>query len=656
MEKVITLLKDLSAKVEKEGKKDAEQYDKFACFCKEQADDKLYAIEKSTAKIADLDAQIKALTAEIAELNGDISKLSKKVSNLESDIDTRTKKREGQHAKYEAKATDLNGAIASCEAAIEALKDSKGATTGKTSSALLALDNLPLPVAQAPGAVALLSKIKGAPKFQYQSNDIIATLEELLDTFKANKKDLDIEEFDTNSAFERTVLGLSNEKKFAEKEQAEKEALEAQKTETMETAKEDRSDEDADMASDNAFMKELTAQCEQKASDFDQRSTTRSDELTALSKATAELETGAAPNFEANSKLVGLQLNKASKVSSSPASFVQISSVQRQRSGQDAALERVRAFLVSAADRTSSRAIAAVAERVTLAEDHFVKVRGLIKDLLAKLKDDAKSEATQKGFCDKNMAKAIGKRDKANAQIEVANAKITSETANKEQLEDEINTLTKEIAELKKGFNEAQELRNTENSNNEQTIFEAKAGKASVDKALDVLNSFYKNAFLQKKYTPPKADRDGNTVGDLAPEIDQGTYHGSQGESKGIVGILEVIRSDFARTQKKTEDDEKTAVTDFETFEKDTNDDVDKKDKSIEKKEGEVKDAKAEILAQEQALKDAKALLDTGLQALEELEVMCVKGEETYAERVQKRNDEIAALKQAMTILDEWQN
>lgn len=35
---------------------------------------------------------------------------------------------------------------------------------------------------------------------------------------------------------------------------------------------------------------------------------------------------------------------------------------------------------------------------------------------------------------------------------------------------------------------------------------------------------------------------------------------------------------------------------------------------------------------------------------------MCVKGEETYAERVQKRNDEIAALKEAMTILDEWQN
>jgi len=34
---------------------------------------------------------------------------------------------------------------------------------------------------------------------------------------------------------------------------------------------------------------------------------------------------------------------------------------------------------------------------------------------------------------------------------------------------------------------------------------------------------------------------------------------------------------------------------------------------------------------------------------------MCVEGEETYAQRVAKREKEIAALKEAMVILDEWQ-
>jgi len=94
------------------------------------------------------------------------------------------------------------------------------------------------------------------------------------------------------------------------------------------------------------------------------------------------LKDGAVPNFSANKKLVGLQLRTAAK----SASFVQISSVQHQRSASEKVFQRVREYLVDAADRTGSKALSAVAVRVELAADHFVKVRGLIKDLIAKLK------------------------------------------------------------------------------------------------------------------------------------------------------------------------------------------------------------------------------------------------------------------------------
>merc|ERR1719421_533025 len=123
--------------------------------------------------------------------------------------------------------------------------------------------------------VALLSKLSGAPKFEYQSNDIIATLEDLLAQFKEMKKDLDFEEHDINSAFEKDRLGLQNEKKFAEKEKAEKEAIVESKTEQLEAAKSDRDDETADMNADNAFMDVLTKDCEEKARLFDQRSSLR---------------------------------------------------------------------------------------------------------------------------------------------------------------------------------------------------------------------------------------------------------------------------------------------------------------------------------------------------------------------------------------------
>jgi len=661
MEKVIGLLKDLSAKVAAEGKKEAAAYDKYACFCKEQADEKLYAIEKSTAKIADLKAEIKQLDAEIAELNSEISDLSKKISKLESEIDRKTKKREKEHAEYEVKAKDMNEAIAACAAAIKALKDSKGEMSGaklnlmQVTSGVVEAANK---VAHNTHAVELLSKINAAPKFEYQSNDIIATLEDLLAQFKSMKKDLDFEEHDINSAFEKNKLALSNEKKFAEQDKAEKEAIVESKTEQLEAAKSDRDEETADMDADQAFMDELTKDCESKAMLFDQRSKLRSEELSTLADATAELEKGAVPNFSSNKKLVGFQkkavLNKDAQVSPSPVAFVQVSSVQHQQSGKEVALQRARSFLDGFADRTGSRALSALALKVDVSEDHFVKVRSLIKDLIAKLKADAKAEAEQKGICDTGMMKAVNKRDKANSQIEVANAKITTLTAKKNALEDEIDTLNGEIAELKKALLEATELRAEDKAENEKTISMSEDGAESVKLALGLLKDFYNNAFVQTgKYVPPNSDRDGNTVGDLAPEVFDSKYGGAQAESKGIVGILEVILSDFERTTKQTKSDEKDSKEAFETFEKDTNDDVDKKEKRIKAAEGELSDAESELLDQQQALSDAKELLEDALGALEELEAMCVKGEETWEERKQKREDEINALKEALAILED---
>merc|ERR1719321_1973262 len=408
-------------------------------------------------------------------------------------------------------------------------------------------------------------------------------------------------------------------------------------------------------------MDELTKDCESKAMLFDQRSKLRSEELSTLADATAELEKGAVPNFSSNKKLVGFAqkkvvLSKTAKASSSPVAFVQISSVKHQQSVKEVSMQRVRSFLEGSADRLNSRALSALALKVDVSEDHFVKVRSLIKDLIAKLKADAKAEAEQKGICDTGMMKAVNKRDKANSQIEVANAKITTLTAKKNALEDEIDTLNGEIAELKKALLEATELRNEDKAENEKTISMSEDGAESVKLALGLLQDFYKNAFVQTgKYVPPNSDRDGNTVGDLAPEVFDSKYHGAQAESKGIVGILEVILSDFERTNSQAKKDEKESKEAFETFEKDTNDDVDKKEKRIKEAEGELSDAESELLDQEQALSDAKDLLADAQDSLEELEAMCVKGEETWEERKKKREEEIEALKEALAILEDWQ-
>merc|ERR1719324_648286 len=152
----------------------------------------------------------------------------------------------------------MNEAIDACAAAIEALKNSKTSMKGAKVD-MMQVKKLIGAVSQ---KAASLIGLSAAPKFEYQSNDIIATLEDLLATFKKMKKDLDVEEFDINAAFESDKLGLTNEKTFKEEDKAEKEAIVATKTETLEAARDDKDQETAERDADQNFMDVLTKDCE----------------------------------------------------------------------------------------------------------------------------------------------------------------------------------------------------------------------------------------------------------------------------------------------------------------------------------------------------------------------------------------------------------
>merc|ERR1719262_918443 len=107
VEKVISLLEKLKGETAAEGKDEAASYDKYACFCKEQADNKLYAITKSQELIKAQTAKIKMLTGEIDELNSDISKLKKKKAKLEAEQKAAAEVRAKEHEAYLVEEKDL---------------------------------------------------------------------------------------------------------------------------------------------------------------------------------------------------------------------------------------------------------------------------------------------------------------------------------------------------------------------------------------------------------------------------------------------------------------------------------------------------------------------------------------------------------------------
>merc|ERR1719146_397160 len=97
------------------------------------------------------------------------------------------------------------------------------------------------------------------------------------------------------------------------------------------------------------------------------------------------------------------------------------------------------------------------------------------------------------------MASATRQRDEDIGAMEGDLASKTSAEAKIAKLEEEIQELMNEIAELNKSLNEATQLRGKEKAENTKTLADANGGLAGVKKAMKILKDFYDNALIQTK-------------------------------------------------------------------------------------------------------------------------------------------------------------
>merc|ERR1719388_534109 len=116
--KVILLISRVQTNIENEGKEEAKAYDKYACFCKEQADGKQYAIDKANELVERLTAEIGAAESEKARLEGEISDLNDAIDGIEGDMDKANQTRESDHASYLERDAELQEGIQGAKDAI----------------------------------------------------------------------------------------------------------------------------------------------------------------------------------------------------------------------------------------------------------------------------------------------------------------------------------------------------------------------------------------------------------------------------------------------------------------------------------------------------------------------------------------------------------
>ena len=188
----------------------------------------------------------------------------------------------------------------------------------------------------------------------------------------------------------------------------------------------------------------------------------------------------------------------------------------------------------------------------TISQSAFGKIKKMIKDLIVKLMEEANEEAEHKGWCDTELSTNEQTRKEKTEAVETLHAEIDQLTASIAKLGEDLTDLSKAIADLDTAMAEATKLRQEEKAKNTETISDSQEAQTAVAQALTVLKEFYAKAaeataFVQKD-----------------PEIFDTEYKGMQSGNGGVVGMLEVIESDFARLESDTKAGEATATKEYD--------------------------------------------------------------------------------------------
>merc|ERR1712232_1120623 len=292
-------------------------------------------------------------TKEIAELDEDIT-------IWKGDIKAATKVREIEKADYDALHKDYSESIDALQRAIAVLKkqayDRKQASFAQVS----ALKELSLIPADAKKAIDLFfmqdpeGLAVSAPEanaYEFQSSGVIEMLEKLLDKFIDERTVLEKEEMNSKHAYDMLMQDLKAQTAQAQADRDEKAETKAKKLQAKADAEGDLKDTTTTRDADVKYLADLTATCEQKASDFESRQQLRAEEIVAIEKA-IEIISSEAVSGNAEKHLPTLVQAKVS-------SFPQLRSDMNVQ-----AQSRVAQYLRERAKQLNSRLLSSLAVRV----------------------------------------------------------------------------------------------------------------------------------------------------------------------------------------------------------------------------------------------------------------------------------------------------
>lgn len=637
IERVMALLESMLEKGNEEKAKEDAQYAEFQTFCDDTTQTKQQNIDDENDQITNLDAAI-------AQNNADITSLSAAVAEHQADIarntgnkDNATSVRNSEKAEYDKTHLDYSQSVDALNRAIATMANVGSNVAGAEipAPALAQIEALRTShVSEVKDAIGSLMQLGAAPAnaYDFQSSGIVGILNDLLTRFTAERTSLEDQETTAVDAFNALTTTLSKEIDQSKSDLDTASQNLASTQQTLAKNQEDLRQTTAIRDSDVKYLAELVATCTQKATDYASRSKLRADELAAVSQVINVMQTVTAT--------VGVNGNVTHKLGRASA----FASLRAKVSTPG--LSAAARFLREKGNALHSKVLLALAQRAEA--DPLAKVKQMIQDLMTKLHKEAGDEQQHKEWCDAELDANERVRIKKTNTVNKLTAESASLNASIEVGQDDSATLAQEILALQTAIDEATSLRNNESATNAAVLSDCAAALSALSTAMQTMEDFYAKAgqataLVQGSATP--------TAQPDIPVIFDSNYQGMQGENGGVMALLEVIQSDFARLQSQTTTAENTAANNYEEFMI-----TSKTDKTVKQKEKDFKDR--DVAGNQHTLSEVMQDLDTTQQELDaatgyyaDLQATCVDKGTTFEERATRRQEEIDALNQALTVL-----
>lgn len=650
IQKVLDMLEGMKEKAIEGQKGEQVQWTKYRQWCGDAESAKQEVVKKNDLKIEDFSAEVERLEAAISEGETEIASRQQGITARQEDHHKATTVRKEERDSYTALHKDFSESIHAVTEAIRVLKEQDFARPGAAAATPAVAAALLQRFGGASAADALLAAVGAEPPvahaYEFQSDGVITLLTNLQDDFRSRLLTLEKETLNKQHEYETLAQDLTSQIKLMEHEIG-------QLSEQLAIDKQGRAEAAAALArlkesreTDIAFLQELASTCKQKSIDFEARDKLRTEELQALGQA-IEIISGSAVAGAADKHLPSFAQGARGTALLQVLRF----SAAGPSNRTSANVSKVASFLKSAGAKIKSQALTALASKLSVSEDPFAKVRELIQQLIERLKAEEAEEAQHKAWCDGEMAVNEQTRTTKTNEVEGLHTTIDELEGQLSVLARDLAGLSREVADLTTEMGRLAKIRAEDQAKNEETIADAAGAQLALADALKVLKDFYGKAAGTTSLVQSKGHQEP------PPIFDEG-FKGQQTAGSNVLAFLEVIQSDFVRLGQETAAAEATAKEDYDKTVLQSEADLTEKNRLINEKSAEQSQKSQDLVTARSDLELAQGELDTALAYFDKLKPSCVGAVDAASsagassERVQRRESELQALKEALEILN----